>query len=199
MFDQEKKIGIYRLRQDENSVVIDEHKGFIHAAGDFVFGLVFMFPMFLFMNVFFVNIGWLHPKDGWLLLEWKPHSEPVPIWSWLVVLPFLCVPVFFAYIGSSIAFARFHLEATSEKIFIGNTWFGLPVKLKTMPVSEIAAIKLNWEKRGVISSYWFCVVSILIGKKSVPLFGYSEKKVAWELANVIGEITKLPVQDVPQT
>jgi len=75
----------------------------------------------------------------------RPDFSKYTTGSWLILAFLFFIMLFFAYGGLSLAFARPHVEATSEKILTGNTWFGVPVKLKVMRVSEISAIKLNWE------------------------------------------------------
>jgi hypothetical protein len=131
----------------------------------------------------------------------RPDFSKYTIGSWLLLAFLFCVMLLFAYGGLLVAFARSHLEATSEKILAGNTWFRVPVKLKVMRVSEIGAIKLTWERGGgPFSSRWYCAVSALTWKKTKPirLISCSNKESALELANAVAEITKLPVQDIPQ-
>ncbi|HTX22919.1 MAG TPA: hypothetical protein VMD27_13805 [Candidatus Aquilonibacter sp.] len=204
MFDRQKIIDCYRLRQTENSVIIDEHRGLFETIFDLIFGLVFMFPFFLLLNAFFVDIGWLHLKNGWLGMEWEEQKWPPapPIWGWPILMLIYCMIFFFAYIGFSSTFARSHVEATSGKILISNTWFGVPVKLKTTPVSKISSVQIKWElSGGVFTRQWRCDVSALTVNvaKPVQLFSCSKKEAALELANAVAEITKLPVQDIPHS
>jgi hypothetical protein len=197
MFKGSKYIDSYRLRRTENSVIIDERRGFFETIFDLIFGLVFMFPLFLLINAFFVDIGWLG-------MEWEEQKWPAapPIWGWPILMLIYCMILFFTYIGFSFAFARSHVEATSGKILIGNTWFGVPVKLKVTPVSEISSVQLKWKfSGGVFTGHWYCGVSALSAKKAKPilLFSCSKKEAAVELTNAVAEITKLPVQDIPQS
>jgi hypothetical protein len=187
MCKQDRQIGDYRLKQTDSSVVIDERKGPASSFFDFIFGLAFMSPL-----------GFL---AGYLLLNGPgPNASQFPIGHWLIILPFLCVPFVFAYVGSFLAFARSHVEATSEKLFTGNTWCGVPLKLKVTQVSEIGSVRLKWEiSGGMFGRHWDCVVSALSAKKSKPirLCSSPKKEAAFEMANAIAEITKLPVQDIP--
>jgi len=131
----------------------------------------------------------------------RPDFSKYTIGSWLLLAFLFCIMLLFTCGGSFVAFARSHVEATSEKILTGNTWFGVPVKLKVMPVLEISAIKLTWEcSRGAFSGRWYCAVSALSPKKAKPirLVSCSDKESALTLANAIAEITNLPVQDIPQ-
>ena len=104
MCEQDKQIGDYRLKQTEDSIVIDERKGPVSSFFDFIFGLAFVSPL-----------GFL---AGYLLLNGPDPNFPIS--HWLIVLPFLCVPFVFAYVGLFLAFARSHVEATSEKLFAGR-------------------------------------------------------------------------------
>jgi hypothetical protein len=182
MSEQEKQIGDYRLRQMGRSVVIDERKGPVSAFLDFLFGLAFMAPL-----------GFL---AGYLLLNGPDPNFPIN--HWLIILPFLCVPFVFAYVGLFLAIARFHVEATAEQLLTGNLWCGVPLKLKATPVSIIGSIQLEYS-RGMFSGNWNCVGSVLSAKKPGPirLCSSPKKEAALELANAIAEITKLPVQDTP--
>jgi len=186
MFEKQKQIGGYRLRQTEQSAVIDEQKGVIGSILCLIFGLGFMFPLYLF--------GALMLKRGVLDIVRSDYSQ-----YWLGLSLFLCLGLGFAFIGFLVAFARYHIEVTGEKVLMGRTWFGVPVKLKATPVSEIVAIRLKWERRGILASGWFCDVSILSAKKSVSLFSCSKKEASLKLANAVAEITKLPVQDILQS
>lgn len=183
MFENDKQIGDYCMKQTDISVVIDERKGPVSSFFHFIFGLAFMFPL-----------GFL---AGYLLLNGPDPN--FPIGHWLIILPFLCVPFIFAYVGAFIAFARSHVEATREQFLRGNTWCGVPLKLKPTPVSEIGSIQLTWERGGVEGGSWFCIVKALPLRKAKPirLFSCSKKESALELANAVAEITNLKVQDIP--
>jgi hypothetical protein len=191
MFEKQKRVDGYRLRQTEHSVIIDERRGLILSIFDLIFGLVFMAPLCFLGGFFLVKNSVL----GIFPIIWH-----IPVGHWLIILPILCMILAFAFIGFFQAFARSHIEAADEYVLTGNTWFGVPVKLTTTPVSEITAIKLDWERQGFLGGVWCCVGSILSAKnkKSVQLFSCSKKEAALELANAVAEITKLPVQDIPQ-
>ena len=185
MFENDKQIGDYCMKQTDISVVIDERKGPVSSFFGFIFGLAFMFPL-----------GFL---AGYLLLNGPDPN--FPIGHWLIILPFLCVPFVFAYVGAFIAFARSHVEATREQFLRGNTWCGVPLKLKATPVSEISSVQLQWECSGGLIGNWDCVVSALTIKKAKPirLLSCSDRESALELASAIAEITNLKVQDIPQS
>ena len=188
MFEKQKQVEDYRLQHLGQSVIIDERDGAISSMVRIVFGvcLALFSVVILLLPVFGAGC---------------PDFSKYTIGSWLLLVLLFCVMAVFAYNGLLVAFARSHVEAASEKILAGNTWFGLPLRLKVISVSEITAIKLEWECHGFIGKHWVCVGSILSAKKAKPvqLFSCSKRDAALELANAIGEITKLPVQDIPQS
>ena len=190
---REEQIDGYRLHQNELTVAIDERESLFGTVFRVVFGLTFMFPLILFAGAVVL-------KDGLLGMKWDSNASHYPIGAWLIVLPFICVPFVFAFIGISTVFARSRIEAASDSILIGSKWFGVWPKLKAKPISEIRAIKIDWQRRGVFASRWVCVVSILLTEtgKSVALFSCSEKEAALKLAKAVSEITKLPLQEVPR-
>jgi hypothetical protein len=188
MFEKQKQIDDYRLQHLEQSVIIDEKDGPISTVFRIALGLAFI----LFAGVLFFQI---------VFFAGIPNFGQYTSANWLAFSILFCVVFFVGSMGFLVAFARSHVEATSEKILTGNTWFGVPVKLKAMPVSELIAIKLAWEDRAHFGSNWQCVGSILSAKKKKPvqLFSCSKKEAALELANAVVEITKLPVQDIPHS
>ena len=192
MFSLEKQIGDYRVKQTDKSVVVDQRKGLVLSFFDFIFGLVFMFPLGFLAGIVLL-------KDGVLGVKPDPNASQISIGHWLIILPFLCVPFVFAYVGAFIAFARSHVEATREQFLRGNTWCGVPLKLKATSVSEIVSVQLKWECSGGLVGNWGCVVSALSVKeaKSIRLFSCSDRESALELANAVAEITNLKVQDIP--
>jgi len=188
MFKHGKQIDGYRLQQTEKSVIIDERENLTGRIVRIVMGLSFMlFPGAVILHMMFYN--------------GLPNYSHATIGDWLILLFLFCVIFFFAYEGFLCAFEREYVEVTGEKILKGNTWFGVPVKLKAMPVSELIAIKLAWEDQGHFAWNWQCVASTLSAKKkkTVALFSCSKKEATLELVNAIAEMTKLPVQDVPQS
>ena len=189
MFSLDKQIGDYRVRQTDTSVVIDEQKGPVSSFFDFIFGLVFMFPL-----------GFLL---GYLLMNGlDPMASQISVGHWLIILPFLCVPFVFAYVGAFMAFVRSHVEVTREQFLKGITWCGVPLKLKATPVSEIRSVQLKWEpKEGSFAGGWNCVASAMPVKTTKPirLFACSKRESALALASAVAGITNLPVQDVPQS
>jgi hypothetical protein len=186
MFEKQKQVEDYRLQHPRQSVIIGERDGAISSAVRIIFGVC--------LALFSVVILLL-PVFG----TGRPDFSKYTIGSWLLCAFLFCVMAVFAYNGLLVAFVRSHVEAASGKIVAGNTWFGLPVRLKVIPVST--AIKLEWECHGFVGKHWVCVGSILSVKngKPVPLFSCSKRESSLELANAIGEITKLPVQDIPQS
>jgi len=188
MFEKQKQFDGYRIQQTEQSVIFDEKDGPISSAVRIAFGVCYI-------------AGSVYIALTPVFCMGRPDFSKYTTGSWLILAFLFCIMLFFAYGGLSVAFARTHVEATSEKILTGNTWFGVPVKLRAMPVSELISIKLAWEDRGHFGSNWQYVGSILSAqnKKSVQLFSCSKKEAALELANAVAEITKLPVQDVPQS
>jgi len=188
MFEQQKQFDGYRIQQTEQSVIFDEKDGPISSAVRIAFGVCYV-------------AGSVYIALTPVFCMGRPDFSKYTTGSWLILAFLFCIMLFFAYGGLSVAFARTHVEATSEKILTGNTWFGVPVKLKVMRVSEISAIKLNWECHGHFGKRWYCVGSILSAKrkKPAPLFRCSKREAALELANAVAEITKLPVQDAPQS
>ncbi|HUB87691.1 MAG TPA: hypothetical protein VMB22_07335 [Verrucomicrobiae bacterium] len=187
MFEKQKQIDDYRLQHLEQSVIIDERDGPISTIFRIVFGMIYALGAVCIALTPVFCMG-------------RPDFSKYTTGSWLLLALILCIMLFFAYAGLSVAFARTHVEATSEKILTGNTWFGVPVKLKAMPVSELIAIKLAWEDRAHFGSNWQWVGSVLSAKKkkSVQLFSCSKKEAALELANAVAEKTSLPVHDIPQ-
>jgi len=188
MTEPGKQIDDYFLQYPGRSVVIDERDGPISSVVRIVLGLSVML---------WTDAGILHLVfyKGW------PDFSKCTIGSWLILAFLFCIMLLFTCGGSFVAFARSHVEATSEKILAGNTWFGVPVRLKVMPVSEISALKLTWEySRSAFSGRWYCAASALYAKKSKPvrLLSCCDKEAALELANAVAEITSLPVQDIPQ-
>ena len=194
MFSLEKQIGDYCIKQTDQSVVIDQRKSLVLSFFDLIFGLIFMAPFVLFTGACLL-------KNGLLGVKPSLDSSQISIGHWLIILPFLCIPVFFAYVGAFIAFARSHVEATREQFLRGNTWCGVPLKLKATPVSEISSVQLTWERGGGFGGSWFCIVKALPLRKAKPirLFSCSKKESALELARAVAEITNLPVQDIPQS
>jgi hypothetical protein len=87
MFSLNKQIGDYRVKQTDTSIVIDERKGPVSSVLDFIFGLVFMFPFVLFAGAFLL-------KNGLLGVKPSLDSSQISIGHWLIILPFLCIPVF---------------------------------------------------------------------------------------------------------
>jgi hypothetical protein len=183
-----KQIDDYFLQNRGEDVIIDEKDSLISTLVRIALGLAFtLFPSVMFFQiVFFAGI----PNFGqYTFANWLPFSI------------FLCAVFFFGSMSLPVAFARSHVEATSEKILTGSSWFGVPVKLKVLPVSEISAIALAWERgASPFGGRRYCAVSALSAKKAKPvlLVSSSKKEAALELANAIAEITKLPVQDIPQ-
>jgi hypothetical protein len=184
-----KQIDDYFLQNGGEAVIIDEKDGLISTIARIALGLAFaLFPSVMFFQiVFFAGI----PNFGqYTFANWFPFSI------------LLGAVFFFGFSGLSVTFARSHVEVTSEKILVGNTWFGIPKKLKATPVSEISAIALAWERgASPFGGRRYCAVSALSAIKSKPvlLVSSSKKEAALELANAIAEITKLPVQDIPQS
>lgn len=184
-----KQIDDYFLQHLGQSIVIDERDSPISSIFRIVLGLSVML---------FTDAGILRL----VFCTGRPDFSKYTIGSWLLLAFLFCIMLLFTCGGLLVAFARSHVEATSEKILTGNTWFGVPVKLKVMPVLEISAIKLTWEcTKGAFSSRWYCAVSTLSAKKAKPirLFSCSSKESALELASVVAGISSLPVQDIPQS
>lgn len=193
MFEKQKQIGGYRLQLTEHLVIIDERSGFISSLFDVIWGLLFMSPLCFLASLFLSKNG----VFGIFRIIWH-----IPISHWLIILPLLCVPLVFFYYGFCWSFVRSHIEAADENILTGNTWFGVPLKLKTTPISEISSVQLKWKLSGGMFTWpWNCDVSALPVKaaKPIQLFSCSTREVALELANAVAEITKLPVQEIPQS
>jgi hypothetical protein len=183
-----KQIDGFFLQNRGAAVVVDEKDSLIATIARIALGLAFsLFPSVLFFQIVF--------------LAGVPNLGQYAFGNWLAISILFCAVFFFGSMGLLVAFVRSHVEATSERILVGNTWFGAPVKLKAMPVSAISAIKLTWERGGgPFGSHWHCAVSTLSAKtaKPVQLFSCSTREAALELVNPVAEITKLPVQDVPR-
>jgi hypothetical protein len=189
MFDQGEQVGGYRVRQDQASVAIVETRGFFSSLFCLFFGMAFMFPL-VFCTVTFLKGGFVVDPDSF--------AEHHPIWSWLIITTFLCIPFLFAFIGASFAFSRNYIEATNDKISTGDKWFSLWPRLKVTPVSEIGSINLYWTHRGRFSGRRVCGVSIILTKanKLVDLVTFDEHSDAFELARAISDKTGLPIQDM---
>jgi hypothetical protein len=190
MSKQGKHIDDYFLQHLGQSIVIDERDSPTSSVFRIAFGLGVM----------------VWTDAGILRLVFcmgRPDFSKYTIGSWLILAFLFCIMLLFTCGGAFVAFARSRVEATSEKILAGNTWFGVPVKLKVLRVSEISAIKLTWERsRSAFSSRWFCAASALSAKKAKPirLFSCSERESALELASAVAGITNLPLplQNIPQ-
>ena len=194
MCETDKRIGDYRIKQTDKSVVVGQRKGLASSIFDFMFGMAFMSPLGLLVGVFLF-------KNGVFGMKPDPNISQISTGNWLIILPFLCVSLVFAYIGFFVAFARSHVDVANEKIFIGNSWCGVPLKLKATPVSEISSIQLKWELGGgMFGRRWCCVATALTFKKAKPirLFSCSNRESALELAGAVAQITNLTVRDIPQ-
>ena len=192
MFKQDEQIESYRLRRDEDSIVIDERRKFFSAVFDFIFGTAFMFPL--------IFIGSAFLPTGGLFGIKVDYSQPRPIWAWLVYLVILCVPLVFFLVGAFTAFARTQAVVTSKAILTGHKWFWIWPRLKSKPVSEAATVKLEWQLQRVGpfgGGLWACEVQILPAKSGKPLTLLSchAKKNSLKLASCISEMTRLSIHD----
>jgi hypothetical protein len=190
MFEKDEKIENYRVRQYEHYVVIDEQKGFFFSTLDILFGLIFLFPLALFVGALF--------PDGFLGVKWESPDVHYPILGWLIFIPFLCIPFVLGYFGIAIAFSRLCVIATNDNIFIGTKWFNLWQRTKATQISEIDSIKLGWTRRGPFSGRRVCGVFIILTKtgKLVNLVTCVEHGDALKLANMILSKTNLSLQDM---
>jgi hypothetical protein len=187
MHSLEKQVDDYCLQHGETSITIDERDSPISSAGRIVLGMsIVVFLGYSFLSIIFYG--------------GHPNFSQYTTGSWLLATLLFCVIFSCIRSGLRVAFVRSRVVATREKILTGNTWFGMPFRLKTTQVSEISAIKLNWECHGVFAKHWFCVgsTSSANGKKPVTLFYCSKRDAAQELAEAVAEITRLPVQDIPK-
>jgi hypothetical protein len=187
----------YRIRYVERSIIVDERARYvILEVPRVIFGLAFMFPFFLLAGAFLLENGVLGVRRP------DPHSySQYPAWQWLIIVPFLFIPVLFAVLGFFVAFARVRVEAVPGRIRRGYTWFGVPIRLNAVTISETAAIKLQLEARrsGLFGSRDYYVTCFDDKESRVELFSCTEKEGALKLANEIAEIAGLAVHDAAES